>query len=172
MADTILKKLSDKVKTRLQTILVASGFQSNLGSNIFRWRMTPIEPAEMPGAAFRFSEVEVETQAVNPKGGLDIRKATLEVVIAARETTTTTSNVTDSVEATLLNCARDVEDALRQEQGDVGHLSFGGLALCIEPVSMEIQMVQEDKVIGEVKMVFKVKYRTRYMDPTVSDFNS
>lgn len=53
MATPIRQTLVDNIKTQLQTITTGNGYETNLGSNIFEWRETPIQQSELPGIIFR-----------------------------------------------------------------------------------------------------------------------
>ena len=53
MATPIRQTLVDNINTQLQTITTGNGYETNLGSNVFEWRETPLQQSELPGIIFR-----------------------------------------------------------------------------------------------------------------------
>ena len=53
MATPIRQTLIDNIKTQLQTITTGNGYETNLGSNVFEWRETPLQQSELPGIVIR-----------------------------------------------------------------------------------------------------------------------
>ena len=47
------QQIVDAIKTRLQGILIANGYATNLGNNIFEWRVTNLNSAEFPACVYR-----------------------------------------------------------------------------------------------------------------------
>jgi hypothetical protein len=48
---SIRQQIIDKIESRLGTILVSNGYETNIGNNVFPWLMTA--PTSLPAAVFR-----------------------------------------------------------------------------------------------------------------------
>lgn len=53
MATPIRQTLINNIKTQLQTITVANSYETNLGSNVFEWRESPLQQSELPAIILR-----------------------------------------------------------------------------------------------------------------------
>lgn len=47
------QQIVDAIKTRFQGITIANGYNSNLGSNVFEWRVTNLNNTEFPACVYR-----------------------------------------------------------------------------------------------------------------------
>jgi len=47
------QKIITAILSKLRTISVANGYETNVGSNVFEWRDNPLEESEMPGIILR-----------------------------------------------------------------------------------------------------------------------
>lgn len=64
MADSKRQDIIDAIETRMKTILVAGGYETNLGSNVFIWKATPFQSTEVPGVDVRDVDDISEAQTV------------------------------------------------------------------------------------------------------------
>lgn len=62
--DPLRQQIFDAVVTRLQTILVAGGYKTNTGSNIFPWRDEGIPDEKRPAIELRDVDVETEEDTI------------------------------------------------------------------------------------------------------------
>lgn len=60
MPDTIRQQIISTVDTRFKTILVANGYQTNLGDHVFEWRTkeNPLSASELDGLIYRDTDEE------------------------------------------------------------------------------------------------------------------
>lgn len=147
MAINLRQRLVDAIMTRLQTITVANGYETNLGARVYEWRTTPLGADEMPGLIFR------DTDEVIPQTGLvEEHEITLEIEMYA-----------SSGVATPATTRKAIADVIKCVGADV---TFGGLAQDSVPHPEEsIAFEHKDKIVGGVMLKFKVKYLSYRFDP-------
>ncbi len=62
MADSLRQQIMAALEDQLQLILTGSGYNSNLGSNIYEWRDEPIEEHHLPACIYRdFQDTTAQT---------------------------------------------------------------------------------------------------------------
>jgi len=141
------------VVTRLQGILVASNYYSNLGSNVFEWRpkvvteggggYVPTEQDELP--ALHVRDTMDETTQLNLRGSEE-HALTLELEIAHEAAATG---------ATMRKQIEDVRKAIGTDT------TWGGLALgTSQTVTTESIRIQADRTFFRTLMRVQVKYTT------------
>lgn len=94
-SDTLRQRVISALDTRLKTITIANGYKTNLGNNIFGWRVIDLQESELPGAEYKDNEettvIAVGTHlhtlpieiTINTQGGTsaeDARKLIADVV--------------------------------------------------------------------------------------------
>ena len=141
------------VMTRLQGILVASNYYSNLGSNVFEWRpkvvteggggYVPTEQGELP--ALHVRDTLDETTQLNLRGSEE-HALTLEVEIAHEAAATG---------ATMRKQIEDVRKAIGTDT------TWSGLALgTSQTITTESIRIQADRTFFRTLMRVQIKYTT------------
>jgi len=141
MANTKRQQIMDAVKTRLQGITVANGYDFNLGSHVFEWRTTTLNDNEIPGIVFRdVQNVKIEGGPVAYfRWGLNI-----EIDIITQGGTSI---------ADIRKMLGDVYKAIGTDH------SWGGLAILTEqPNNDEIQSEQQERKITGVSIRLQIIY--------------
>lgn len=128
------------VGRRLNTILAAAGYKTDLGSSIFLWRPMPFEEAELPAANYR--DVAGSPEPDGPIGqfrwGLDI-----DIQIVASGSSSPQS-------------MRDlIQDVYRAIGTDT---RWGGLAVYTGQPSDEITVDQQDKFFTGAALKLRIIY--------------
>ena len=112
MADSIRQRLISAIDTRLKTILIASGYKTNMGQNIFEWKTDPFQASQIDGLTYRDPKEQREL-------GCGIYDLTLPLEIEIASTTP----------AQVRKCLADLEKAVHVDP------TWGGLAfgrhLCV-----------------------------------------
>jgi hypothetical protein len=60
MPSTIRQQILDTLKTKLQGISIAGGYQTNLGSSVHEWRSSPFMREELPALIWRDLDEPIE----------------------------------------------------------------------------------------------------------------
>lgn len=63
-SDTIRQQIMDAVRIRFSNILVANGYKTDIGNNVFEWRDADIEAAKLPAIKYRDSDGSIEAITV------------------------------------------------------------------------------------------------------------
>lgn len=108
MADSKRQQIVNAIKTRLQGITVANGYQTDLGNAVYEWRLTPYQSTELPCA-----DVRDTTESVEATVEVHIHKTTMEVKVLGS---------TGSLPADIRKRLADVVKAVGTD------LTWGGLA--------------------------------------------
>jgi hypothetical protein len=108
MADSKRQQIVSAIKTRLQGITVANGYETDLGNAIYEWRLSAYQSTELPGADLRDT-----TETVGVTVGSHEHKMTAEVKVLGS---------TSSLPADIRKRLADVVKAAGTD------LTWGGLA--------------------------------------------
>jgi len=145
MTDSIRQTIMAAFEDRLQTILTANGYQTNLGSNVFEWRGTALEDSELPAVIYRDM---ADTTALT--FGRQEHKLRVDLDIF----TNSTADVMRKLIADIHTCMASPDTTL------------GGLAEDISPVSDEtIQTEHEDKKYFGISLKVIIQFVTKIWDP-------
>jgi low affinity Fe/Cu permease len=141
MAETIRQQIVTAVETRLKTILVANGYRTAVGANVFLWRDSALTTAELPGMILRDRKAPVEVVSMQHQDN----NLKFEVECYAKGATT-------AAQGRLM--LDDVVKCIGVDQ------TWGRLARYTLLDSHEIDLDQNAETIGGVKIEFTVVYRT------------
>ena len=65
MAKSIRQSIVESIIARLQTITVANGYETNLGSNVFDWKLSAVQEGSLPCVALRDTNETIERRGGN-----------------------------------------------------------------------------------------------------------
>jgi hypothetical protein len=144
MADaTRREQVMAAIVARLETVLASSGFNTDLGRNVFRWRTTALGPNEVPGCIVR--DVSRRVTYEYSDSGRDY-EMTVEVIGQAEPG--------ERADALLNLVVDDIYKAMLE-----GDRTLSGVVNDIVPDSDEKVFDQQERRIGGVLVRFNVRYR-------------
>jgi hypothetical protein len=150
MADSIRQRIAAALDARLKGILVASGYETNLGRNVFAWRVPDLQEAELPAAIWRDTDCDDSSATI---GTIGFHLHSLKMEIDLREADGT------STPASIRALIADLQKAIGVDT------TWGGLAIRTNPLSSAIVVDQEEKIIGGANVTFTIDFYTRKWDP-------
>lgn len=142
MADSIRQRLISAIDTRLKTILIASGYKTNMGQNIFEWKTDPFQASQIDGLTYRDPKEQREL-------GCGIYDLTLPLEIEIASTTP----------AQVRKCLADLEKAVHVDP------TWGGLAFGSDIDANEMAIEKKEHVYTGSKITVNIYYRTVMGDP-------
>ena len=148
--DSKRQLICNKVDTRLKTILIANGYNTDLGKNVFEWRDNPIDESELPALGWR-DVSEDDSNASTGTIGYHNHVLTMEFKVATAKGKTTAQEI-----RALL---ADVIKAVGVDQ------TWDGLAIRTDPVSNEMQVEEAETIIGGVTITLTITYQTKKWNP-------
>jgi hypothetical protein len=150
MADTKRQLICTALDTGLKTILVANGYNTNLGANVFEWRTAPFELTDLPGVIWRDIS-EDDSNATTGTIGYHNHDLKIELKISAASGSVTPA---------------EIRKLLADVQRMIGvDPTWGKLALRTSPVSNEIDVEQAEKIIGGITIAIVITYQTKKWNP-------
>ncbi|GAF85152.1 unnamed protein product [marine sediment metagenome] len=146
MPDSVRQQIINAFKTRLGTVLIAGGYETDLGSNVFEWKTAEWQESEMPGV-----DVRDPSEAGVIRGGDHEFALSIELEVKVTGTTSP-SQVRDII--------GDIITAIGTDPG------FGGLVQGFEPVqNPSMGFDQKDKTFGSILLNFDLRYLTKAFTP-------
>lgn len=142
MADSIHQKIIGKIDTRFKAILIAGGYATNMGNNVFEWRETPLAATELPGLIYR----DPREERIPGCGVYDL---SLQIEIDLFSTSP----------AGIRSCLADIERAVFVDE------TWETLAQNSEIDSSEMEVAQKENIFTASKVIMTVEYRTIRGDP-------
>lgn len=143
---SIRQQILTAIKTRLQTITVANGYETDIGSNVNVWHTTDFQETELPAIDLRDPAEEVET-----RGGNHI--CTLSIEIEAKVSGTTS-------DVSMRDIIADIIKAVGIDS------TFSGLVQDTRPVSNEsFGFNQNSKKVASITMKFESRYIIKKFSP-------
>jgi hypothetical protein len=150
MPDSKRQLICTAFDTGLKTILVANGYNTNLGAKVFEWRPVPLELTDLPGVIWRDISEDDSAATTGTIGyhNHDL-KVELKVITASGSTT-----------------PAEIRKLLADVQQMIGvNPTWGGLALRTNPVSNETAVEQAEKIIGGITIIVVIQYQTKKWNP-------
>lgn len=155
MPDTVWQQIRNAIDARLKLILVANGYQTDAGKNVFYWRTTDFKQNEdgtLPDLpAIKYFETTEENETLNM--AIESNTIALNIeVLAGGSDDEAVKTALDQMYADILKCVGVDE-------------TWGGLALLTEIKAHEVKLEREELLMGSILTVFELKYRHRRWDP-------
>jgi len=144
MADEKREQVMAAVIDRMKTIRTANGYLTDIGKNVFRWRMTPLNEGEVPGMSVRDPR-----RTVLRRYSDSLRDYQLTVEM---EAVSAPGSLTDS---DLNNTLQDLYRAFLEVDP-----TFGGLVFSAEPDSDEKTFDHQAQKFGSAICRFNLTYRS------------
>lgn len=142
---SIRESIVASIITRLETILTANGYQTNLGNNIFDWKVIDVQEADLPCAIVKDTSEDVET-----KGGNHLHSLQIEVEAKS-------PGVDRAIPRKII---ADVQKAIGVDP------NFDSQVYRTEPVENEtLDFEQQNKVFSSIIIKFVVNYATLAFQP-------
>jgi hypothetical protein len=151
MADSKRQQIISAIKTGLQGITIANGYETDLGNYIYEWKLAAYQSTELPGADLRDT-----TETVTNTIDLHQHDMTVEVKILGN---------TSSIAADIRKRLADVIKAVKTD------LTWGGLAedtvvIGEDLIEAEINITGTGAVkVNAASARFTVSYTTAPFDP-------
>lgn len=135
------QQIMDAVKARMETISIGNNYSSNLGERIFVWRLSNLADTELPAIVIR----DVSNSAVeNATIGMFRWALGIELQIICSDGSTTADQLRAMIQ--------DVYTAIGTDT------VWSALANLTTQPSDEMQIVQEDRIIGGATIRFNIEY--------------
>jgi uncharacterized protein (DUF927 family) len=140
MADSIRQQILDAIDTRFKTIKTTAGYKTNIGNNVFDWLDRDLADTELDALIYKDPINELSSTTITQWNN----KVNLEIEVKTKSASTTAKQVRMMIE--------DIYKAIGTDA------TWGGLALRSNPVSEEISIQQQDKIVGSAKIIISIEY--------------
>ena len=154
----IRQDIFDAVQSRFQGIQIVSGYRTDYGLNVYKWRETSqVTPDEMPCILIADTSEEPELFGAG-RACSEKRSLTVEYFLM------TDGTDTNSITTSLRKAQADIEDAIRADT------SWGNLARWTVPKGNQLGFppIKEQglsDLVGVISSSFEIEYRTAYFNP-------
>jgi hypothetical protein len=138
------QEIVSAIAARLKTITTANGYNLNIGTKVYDWKLSPVKPSELPLIELRDGVAPIELTDMD--GGLS-HQLKIEIVIMASGITAAT---------TIRSGLQDISRAMYTDR------HFGGLIKSFIPESTNIELQQEENLIAAGQYSCTMVY---YSDP-------
>lgn len=149
---TIRQRLVDQLVLALKAVTVEAGFRTDAGKSVFVWNPIPTQKTQLPSLNLR----DISETVTAPTPGVLWHELTCDVV----------GMISDG-QATHEACRRLLADVLIaiHHEGDQRWRDPIGLATRTEITKTEMDVVQEERVLGAIRVEFRITYKTKQGDP-------
>ncbi len=134
------QQIVDAIRWRLAGILVANGYNTDVGRHVFEWKVTAFADSDLPGVAFR----DIDPKVRELTGGMQDVSLPVDFIIGAASGASTMQIVRAAIE--------DVLSAINSD------FTWGGLAWDTAIDTIEAFAEHEGKLTGLAKIAATVKY--------------
>lgn len=141
MADSIRQQIISALDARLKAILVAGGYQTNIGANVFDWKADSLEDADLPALIYKDISVETTIDSIASFA----HRMTVQVIVAVQSATPM---------AEIRKAIADIDKAI-----GVDH-TFGNLALLTERIGDESGVEIEERRFAGCQIIYAITFRT------------
>lgn len=147
MADSKRQQICTAIDSRLKSILVSGGYETNIGNNVYEFWEIPLEETELPGMIWRDGAESADLSVTS------VQTRTLKIHLTIQVAGT------DSPRQ-IRKALADIEKAIKVDT------TWGVLAIDTRPPEVvdTFEMGHEARRIGAARVTFDVIYRTGYLD--------
>lgn len=142
MADTIRQQIITKIDTRLKTILITNGYETDIGANVFDWRAESLEEDDLPALIYRDVQCLTEISTLYPSFNNQMTVILLAVVTS------------DTPMTTIRKIIGDIDKAIGTDD------RWDGLVLLTQRTGDESGVEIEEKKYAGCQMTMMVTFRT------------
>jgi hypothetical protein len=137
------QEIIDRVDTAFKGILIEEGFNTNLGQNIFPWKLDPFQESKLPGGTWN----DAECAAAKPAKNAHEHTINIQVTVYCSSGRTTPEEARKIIE--------DLYKAIGQDP------YWAGKALRSIPGGNVIEADEGNKMISSVTVNFQIVYATK-----------
>jgi hypothetical protein len=146
MSNTIRQNIITALKTRMQTIRIGNGYNTDAGMNVFDWLEYSTDATVRPAIIIRDTDDSVEEYGAHVKD----RKLSVEILIQ--------TDGSDAVKDAR-SIIGDVEKVLGTDE------TLGGYCYAAEDAGNEMESKHEEDILVTAKIKLMLHYRTGLWDP-------
>ena len=146
---SIRQQIMGLIGTRLEGILIADGYETDIGSRVYEWRQESIPEALIPCLVYRDDPEESFADETVPRGRHRHRLMVSVDVVALGSLVISTVR-------------KMIADVIKAVGADT---TWGGVALNTEPPMDEIYIEQKERKIGGATVKFVILYETGRWNP-------
>jgi hypothetical protein len=147
VADSIRQRILTALDTRLKTIRTSAGYETELGLNVYEWRVIDLQEMELPGLIWKdYAVGEAEPATIMGDESLTEQTMDIDINIKVQDGQDTASTIRKAI--------ADVQKAIGTDE------TWGGLALMTSDNGNETERDQEDRITGNVTMRIGITYHT------------
>jgi hypothetical protein len=141
MPDTIRQRIITSLDARLKTILVANGYQTDVGANIFDWRAEALEESDLPALIYRDTLCNTEISNISSY----THRMTVEIIAVVAN---------DTPMAIIRNIIADIDKAIGVDD------RWGNLAVLTERTGDESGVEIDDRKYAGCRLTVVITFRT------------
>lgn len=142
MTTSTRQQIITALDTRLKTILVTGGYNSDAGENVFDWLDRDLDDSELDALIYRDKSNNADMNDFDSVSN----KVIVEIEVKTKSASTTGAQVRKMIE--------DVYKAIGTDE------TFGGLALGTMPQGEIIDIRQSDKITGSATITIEIEYES------------
>jgi hypothetical protein len=141
MPDTIRQRIITSLDARLKTILVANGYQTDVGANIFDWRAEALEESDLPALIYRDTLCNTEISNISSY----THRMTVEIIAVVAN---------DTPMAIIRNIIADIDKAIGVDD------RWGNLVVLTERTGDESGVEIDDRKYAGCRLTVVITFRT------------
>lgn len=145
--DTVRQKIMDAIDTRLQSILIANGFKTNAGQNVFPWQEYGVTNTKLPALLIRDVDDDPDQETV---GNVD-NILTVQVIALTAKSATSDQQVREMIADVIVAVGVD------ETWGDLAEFTL------LPPAGMEL--LQLEKKLFGAQIDLLIEYQTARFNP-------
>lgn len=143
MADSIRQDIIDALDTRLKAIKVSGGYKTNAGLHVFDWLDRDLADSELDAIVYRDRTSNLQMESFSAV----VNMVRLEIEAKTKQASGTARRLREIIE--------DIYKAIGTDE------TFGGLAHETLPAGEEIDIQQQDKIMGSAIINIEIAYITQ-----------
>lgn len=174
MADSLRQKLVDALLARLRAILVANGYETNLGRNVVEWRNLETQPwaegdfIDESGQSIVNVKDKAEPGDDSTIQGRHSKDLQFELDVATKKAVASSALDPGTGDATL-TIAHQVRKLIADIEKSLGGQGTWLTTVTIHKISAlsvnDMDVTEAGNVLGHARLQFSIQYSSRRFDP-------